>query len=322
MAMEKSKLGIAAFCLLAASAWAQTATPADVSKRVVYPLGPDDVITIKASDAEEISDKPIRIATNGTINLPMVGRLQVSGLTVEEVEKELVTRLKPYIRNPEVSVSVVELKSQPVSVIGSVQTPGVQQLQGRKTLVEMLSLAGGLRTDAGYNAKITREKEWGPIPLPNCAPDSTGKYYTAEVNLKKVMDGKTPEENIAIMPHDVISVPKAQMVYVIGDVKKAGALVLGEVPSMSVLQALSMASGLERTASATHSKILRVASAGGDQKRTEIEVNLKNILAGKAQDVPLQPEDILYVPGSKSRAITVKALETMVQIGSLSVIRY
>lgn len=319
--MEKSKFRIAAFCLLAASAWAQPVTPADASKHIAYPLGPDDVIVIKAVDAEEISDKPIRIATNGTINLPMVGRMQVSGLTVDDVEKELVTRLKPYIRNPEVSVSVVELKSQPVSVIGSVQTPGIMQLQGRKTLVEMLSLAGGVRSDAGYSAKITREKEWGPIPLPNCAPDSTGKYYTAEVNVKKVMDGKTPEENIAIMPHDVISVPKAQMVYVIGDVKHAGALVLGEHPSMSVLQALSMASGLERTAAATHSKILRVAKADGEN-RTEIVVNLKNILSGKDQDIPLQPEDILYVPGSKSRAITVKAIETMVQIGSLSVIRY
>src|SRR5262249_49750802 len=150
-----------------------------------------DVISIRATDAEEVSDKSLRIGSNGFINLPLVGRVQAGGLTTEELEQELITKLKPYVRKPEVTVSVVEAKSQPVSVLGAVNTPGVQQLQGRKTLMEMLSLAGGVRQDAGYSVKIVREKEWGPIPLPNAAPDPTGRFSVAEVNLKSILAAKT-----------------------------------------------------------------------------------------------------------------------------------
>src|ERR1700690_3812886 len=99
------------------------------------------------------------------------------------------------------------------------------------------------------------------------------------------MEAKNPAENIFIMPNDVISVPKAELVYVIGDVKRAGGFVLGEKAHMSVLQALSLASGLEKTAASSRAKILRV-TASADMKRAEIPVNLKNILNGKDQDVP------------------------------------
>ena|SRR5579872_6396462 len=237
--------------------------PAFAQPRATYQLGPDDVISIKATDAEDLSDKAIRIGSNGYITLPMVGRVHAGGLTTEEVEKELILRLKPFIRNPEVFVSLVELRSQPVSVIGAVKAPGVQQLQGRKTLVEMLSLAGGAREDSGYRVKITRKKEWGSIPLPNAAMDASGQFSIAEVSLKDIMEAKNPAENIAIMPNDVISVPRAEMVYVIGEVKRPGGFVLGETANMSVLQALSMASGLERTAASARAKILRVS---GHQK--------------------------------------------------------
>jgi polysaccharide export outer membrane protein len=245
----------------------------------------------------------------------MVGRLQAGGLTAEELEKDLAARLKPFIRNPSVSVNVVELRSQPVSVIGSVNTPGVHQLQGKKTLVEMLSLAGGARADAGYSVKITRQKEWGSIPLPNATTDSTGHYSIAEVNLKQIMEAKNPAENIFIMPNDVISVPRAEMVYVIGDVKKAGGYVLSDTANMSVLQALSMASGLEKTARASKATILR-ASTSKDLNRTEIPVDLQKILKGKAKDVPMEHEDILFVPGNKTKAAAIRALESALQIGT------
>jgi polysaccharide export outer membrane protein len=245
----------------------------------------------------------------------MVGRVQASGRTTEDMEKEIATRLKTYIRNPEVSVSVVELRSQPVSVIGEVMTPGVHQLQGRKTLVEMLSLAGGTRQDAGYSVRVTRQKEWGPIPLPHAAVDSSGEFSVAEVNLKEIMDAKNPAANILIMPHDVISVPRAELVYVIGDVKRSGGFVLGEKARMSVLQALSLASGLEKTAAPSKAKILR-ASTTHDLKRTEIPVNLKRVLAGQDQDVPMEPDDILLVPGSKTRTALIRGLESALQIGT------
>jgi polysaccharide export outer membrane protein len=241
--------------------------------------------------------------------------VQASGRTAEDLEKELTVRLKTYIRNPEVAVSIVDQRSQPVSVIGAVNTPGVQQLQGRKTLVEVLSLAGGPRQDAGYNVKITRQKEWGPIPLPNAAPDPTGQFSVAEVDLKVITEAKNPTENILIMPNDVISVPRAETVYVIGDVKRPGGFVLGEKAHMSVLQALALASGLEKTASSSKARILR-ASTSPDLKRTEIPVDLKKVLAGKGEDVPMEPEDILLVPGSKTRTALIRGLESALQIGS------
>jgi polysaccharide biosynthesis/export protein len=301
--------------LLALPGYGQPADRPAGPLRGAYVLGPDDVIGIRVADAEEMTDKSIRIGPNGSINLPMVGRLQAGGLTAEELEKDLATRLKPFIRNPSVSVNVVELRSQPVSVIGSVSTPGVHQLQGKKTLVEMLSMAGGARADAGYSVKITRQKEWGAIPLPNATTDATGHYSIAEVNLKQIMDAKNPAENILIMPNDVISVPRAEMVYVIGDVKKAGGYVLNDNANMSVLQALSLASGLEKTARASKATILR-ASTSKDLTRTEIPVDLQQILKGKAKDVPMEHEDILFVPGNKTKAAAIRALESALQIGT------
>jgi protein involved in polysaccharide export with SLBB domain len=108
---------------------AESAAPADL--RSSYVLGPDDQITVSALDAEEISGKPVRVDLNGNIRLPMVGRLQVAGKTVEQIEADIAGRLKEYIKDPDVAVSITEFRSQPVSVLGSVKSPGVHQLQGR-----------------------------------------------------------------------------------------------------------------------------------------------------------------------------------------------
>src|SRR5258706_1316832 len=114
------------------------------------------------------------------VRLHMAGRMMISGLTVAQVEAEVTNRLKQYVKRPDVSVSVTEFHSQPVSVIGSVRTPGVQQVQGRKTLVEMLSLAGGLDATAGTTLRITRRLEFGRIPLAGASDDATGKFSVAQ----------------------------------------------------------------------------------------------------------------------------------------------
>lgn len=307
--------------LLAASAlpWQQAPAPAPVATpadevRSTYVLGPEDQITIRAVDAEEISDRPVRIDMNGYIRLPLVGRLRASGLTIEQLEAELAARLKTYIQQPEVAVTITEFRSQPVSIIGAVKNPGVHQLQGRKTLVEMLSLAGGLSGEAGHNVKITRRRDWGPIPLRGAAADASGQFSVAEVSLKSIMEARNPEENILIRPHDVISVPRAEMVYVIGQVQRAGGFVLNERETISVLQALSLAGGLDRAASPQKSRILR-HSAGGSG-RLEIAVDLKKILAGKGSDIPLAPEDILFIPASAPKKAAIRAAEAAVQVGT------
>jgi len=283
-----------------------------------YVLGPDDQINIRALDAEEISDKPIRIGLDGIINLPLVGRLNAAGLTTEQLEGELETRLKPYVKSPHVAVSVTEMRSQPVSVIGAVGTPGVHQLQGRKTLVEMLSMAGGLKPDAGYSVKISRRIERGPIPLPGAAQDASGQYSVAEVPLRDITDATNPAANIAILPEDVITVPTADMVYVIGDVNKPGNIVLGGANTVSVLQALAAAGGFGKTAKPKECRIMRVVA--GSTTRQEVKIDLKAALEGKANDLAMQPSDILFVPSSIKKDVALRTLEAIVASGPAAVI--
>jgi len=279
-----------------------------------YVLGPGDQITVRVANLEEIAPTPVMIDMSGYVRLPMAGRIKVSGLTVAQVEAEVTTRLKQYVKRPDVSVSVTEFHSQPVSVIGSVRTPGVHQVQGRKTLVEMLSLAGGLDATAGTTLRITRRLEFGKIPLAGASDDATGKFSVAQVSLKSIMEAKNPEENIQVQPYDVISVPRADTVYVIGQVPKSGGFVLNDREKMTVLQALAMAGGLDRTARPRDARILRRSAEGAE--RTEISVDLKKILENKTPDVAMQSDDILFVPNSVPQKAGLRALEAAVQIGT------
>src|SRR5205823_6160687 len=129
---------------------------ASAQARSTYVLGPDDQIIIRALEAEEISEKPVRIDSRGMIRMPLIGQIHAAGLNLDELEAIVRTRLEKYYKNPQVGVSLVEYHSQPVSVMGAVRTPGVQQLQGQKSLMETLSSAGGLLPEAGYVVKITR----------------------------------------------------------------------------------------------------------------------------------------------------------------------
>jgi polysaccharide biosynthesis/export protein len=293
------------------------ATPSVGEEPSAYILGPGDTITIRALNVEEISEKPVRIGTSGVIKFPMIGRIEAAGMTLEQLEAEIINRLKDSVNEPDVAVAITEYRSQPVSIMGSVNTPGVLHLEGRKNLFEVLSMAGGLKPDAGYSVKITRRTEFGAIPLAGAVPDPTGLYSVATVNLKSVMDARNPEENILICPFDVISVPKGELVYVIGDVRKSGGFILSEQETITVLQVLARAEGLEKTAKPESAKILRAVA--GNSTRSEIPVDLKMVLAGQANDVALQTDDILFVPGTKKGAL-LQTLATALSIGASSTI--
>jgi len=262
--------------------------------------------------ADEIAKQPFRIDADGQINLPMVGRLNASGLTVKQFEEALNKRLSVYVREPQVVATIAEFRSQPVSVVGAVKSPGTLQLEGHKSLMEMISMASGFREDAGNTIAITRELEWGTIPLPNARIDSSGKFSLAGVSIRQILEGNDPAANISIMPHDVITVPKAELVYVIGGVNKAGGFVLSEKENMSVLQALSLAEGLILTADSRHAKILRQQSEAQVQ-RVEIPVDVKKILEGTSKDVPLRGGDILFVPDSTAKRVGMRTMEAIVQ---------
>ena len=310
--MIKEVLSIASmFCLLLSP---NSATPQEVpatkppqDQFPAYVLGPADVITLHAIDVEEVSNKPIWIDTDGFINLPLVGRLKVAGMTTQEAESLLNDRLRTYVKDPHVVVAVTEFRSQPVSVLGMVGSPGVHQLQGRKTLLEILSLAGGMKPEAGPTARITRRIEYGEIPVQGATVDGSGQFSTAQVHLKSIADGLSPNENILIRPHDVISVPKGEIVYVIGEVKKAGGFVLSDRKKTTVMEVLAMAEGMGQDAK-KQAEILRLVSER--EERSRIVVNLDKILSGKETDIAMQAEDILVISTSMTKSAMRKIAGT------------
>ena len=309
---------IGLFVMLAAMVYGQAADPQE--RKSVYILGPEDQIAIRVLDLEEFAegasgkDRVYRIDLRGQINLPLVGRMKVSGQTVEQFEATLVEKLREYLKAPSVTVTVAEYKSQPISVVGQVQTPGVHQLQGRKSLLEVISVVGGLKPEAGHQIKITRKIEYGAIPLPKARTDATGQFSVAEVSVKRILNAESPEENIQIQPFDVISVPKAELVYVVGNVKRSGGFILGDREKVTALQALSLAEGLDRDASSNGAKILRKPPQGGE--RQEILVALGDILKGKKADVAMEPDDILFVPSSTGKKLALRSLEAAITIGT------
>jgi polysaccharide export outer membrane protein len=281
---------------------------------VTYILGPDDQVSVNLRDIKEIEFKPVRVDSAGDVQLHYVGKVHAAGLTVDELARAIAARLKDYVNEPSVTVEVTDFGSQPVSVMGAVTKPGVYQLKGSKTLVEVLSLAEGLRNDAGYSIRITRHKEYGDVPLPNAAPDAGGNFSVAEVSVQSIMEARNPAANIFIRPHDIISVPRAEMVYVVGSVRKPGGFVLGEKESMTVLQAVSMAEGLDHGSAPGDAKIIR--STEGAAKRVEIPVNLKKVLGNQQPDQRLLPNDILFVPNSTTKNVAARSIETAIQLAT------
>src|ERR1700751_3888432 len=148
-----------------------------------YILGPNDRIVLRCLNTDEFSSTPIRIDNDGHVTLPFVGRITLAGLTVTDAEKQVTEHLSKFIRHPEVELTVVEVRSQPVSVFGAVKNPGAYELEGRKTLTEVLAMAGGLRPDAGETLKLTRRKEWGAIASPSVEQHTVGDVTVAEISV-------------------------------------------------------------------------------------------------------------------------------------------
>ena len=285
--------------------------PAKLQAQPHYTLGPDDQVKIWVLGVEEISDKPVRIGPSGDVDLPLIGKVHALGMTVEELKTELVLRFSKEILKPKVSIEIVEFGSQPVSVMGAVNQAGVHQLRGGKTLVEVVSMAGGLKPEAGPRISISRRIQYGPIPLPTARPDPTGNFSVADVSVKDLLAGKSPAENIMVFPRDVITVPAAEAVYVMGEVRKPGEVALKENASISVLKALASAEGFGPAPSPKDARIVRIVE--GTKERKEIPVDLKKVLAGTAEDIAMRPNDILVVPPSGPKKAATRAIEAAIQ---------
>ena len=213
-----------------------------------------------------------------------------------------------------VTVTVANYGSQPVSVLGAVQTPGTRQIRGRKTLVELLAEVGGIRPDAGNSVRVTRRKDSGPLPLANARPDASGGFSVGDVGLKSLLEARDPSENIEIRPNDVVSVPRAELIYVVGAVRRSGGFPLNERESITVFQALALAEGMERTAAPRAARILR--STSGAESRTEIDVDISKVLSGQLRDTPLLPNDILFIPNSAVKGAALRSVEAVIQLAT------
>jgi polysaccharide export outer membrane protein len=283
------------------------ATPAPATQQLPpdtvrpnYVLGPNDQILIRAPEAEEINQKPFRIDGDGNINLPLVGRVHVAGMTLQELEADLVRRLREYIREPQVFVDIVQFRGAPIYFEGLFARPGIYTLQGNRTLTEMLAAVGGLAANASRHITLTRHAEYGPIPLPDAVVDPEKKVSTVEISMGSLRENINPAENILLQPYDRIAVGRAELVYLNGEVGRVGGIELGERDSISILQAISQSGGLSRDAKKDKIRILRPIL--GTNRRAVIEVDVSQLYDGKGLDVPLLPNDIVYVPRSYQRA--------------------
>ncbi len=272
-------------------------------------LGPGDEVSIEVVELPEFSAKAYRIDADGSISLPLIGRVQAGGLTLAQFETQLRAKLHSQVQDPHVVTNVVQTRSQPVSVMGAVNLPGTQQLQGQSSLFDVLASAGGLKADAGDIITITRQADQGPLNVPGAIQDPANGRFSGQVTVHDVVDLKDPRANIQIRPRDEISVSRARVLYVIGNVKKAGGFTLSDRGTISALEALSLAEGLAPNAQPTSARILRKTDMNS-LTRVQIPVNLKKILAGKAEDIQMSAGDILFVPDNAMRRITARTAET------------
>jgi polysaccharide export outer membrane protein len=297
---------------LAAGAWAQGAPPepklsdpavetASASQKLPptsqelqeVHIAPGDLLQIRAFGVPDLTQE-IRVNAHGDISMPLLDTVHVEGLTTDGAAKLLQDRLgEGFLRDPQISVFIKEYTTQGVSVLGEVQRPGIYTLLGERRLYDAVSAAGGTTSRAGRDIAVTHRNEPDkPILIANALSPDSGT-------------------NAEILPGDTIVVLKAQLVYVVGDVGHPNGLVM-ENNRMTVLQAIAMAGGANGTAALSSTRILRRTPQGVE----DIPVPLKKILSAQARDIDLQPEDVVYVPNSKSKGAARRSVDAILSIAT------
>ncbi len=275
-----------------------------------YVLGPGDEVRLWVFGMDDIAEQVYRVDSAGILDVPYLGQIRVTGRTIKMVRDELRRRAGKYVLEPEVSVNLLQRQSSPVSVLGSVKAPGVYQLDTPRSLLEVLSMAGGLTEDAGHSVRIATEV-WRNVLTEGGKVERRKVVETKEISLKPLLRGESPEGNVLIRPNSIVSVPRADMTFVIGAVTKPGAIVLADEKSVSVLQALSAAGGFTEMAAPAKAKILRIEEG---KVRREIPVDLKKVMKGKTKDVAMYSGDVLFVPNSFKKRMQKAAFETSLAI--------
>jgi polysaccharide biosynthesis/export protein len=307
------------------------------NEQAEYRIGAHDLLEINVFEAPDLN-RSLRVSASGEISMPLLGAIQSTGLTARELEGVIEIKLRQYMKDPHVGVFVTTVESHPVSVVGAVKKPGVFQVRGTKTVLEMLSMAEGLSDDAGDEVLVMRGAglQFGsdstrssanpdvapssaPQPAPQDPPDASTPgnspgNETVKINLKDLLESGDQRYNVPVYPGDIVKVTRGGIIYVIGDVKKPGGFVLKSDQYMSVLKAVALAEGLNATAAKSRTKIIRTDEKTG--QRTEFPIDLGKVLAGKSPDTPLRPADIVFVPNSSGKTILYKGSEAAVATAS------
>lgn len=250
-----------------------------------YKIGPKDLLEIAVIDMPEFP-QTVRVSEDGSITLPLLGKIVIEGLTKEELEMKLVSLLEDkWLKKAQVTVFIKEYQSKRVSVIGAVGKPGMYELIGRVSLLEIISQAGGLTDKASSELYVLR------------AGDDGGQTKLT-IDLNDLIINNNQNLNIPLMPKDVINIPIDQIinVYVFGAVRNPGALPVKMSKKITLLQAIAQAGGTAEGASKSGIIIKRKDKKTGKEITTK--VNLKDIINGKKPDIELQEGDVVYVPES------------------------
>jgi len=282
-----------------------------------YLIGSGDLLTIEVFDVPELS-REVRVNETGYISLPLMpSKVRASGLNPIQLQDKLAELLQTngLVSTPQVTVSVKEQHSQPITVIGAVKNAMVIQALRKTTLLEALSQAGGIADDAGTTVIVTRSgPDISESADPNDPPAQSASQ-TFTISLSDVLESADSHFNIPLMGGDVVSVPRAGIIYVVGAVAHPGGFLMqNDLDRMTMLKMLSLAGGATNTAKLKNTVILRKNLTTGN--RDQVPVNLAKILSMKTQDMAMQSNDILFVPDSNGLRALHRAGDVAVALTS------
>jgi polysaccharide biosynthesis/export protein len=278
-----------------------------------YKIGPEDLLEITLFNIPEGLNSEqkvtprmvsVRVTHQGQISLPLVGEIETKGLTVSALEKTVRERYDKYIYNPQVGVLIKEFR-QRVSVIGAIQRPGIVELTGPKTVIEILAMAGGVSEKAGSQVHIYRQ---GPKERETHVIDLAVLANGAGL----INAGTAGMINMPVEPGDMINVPEAGMFFVDGAVRKPGSYPLGR--RYSLTQALASAGGIDTELSSSSVSIFRRRGPG---KVDTLAFDLNDIMAGAAGDPQLEADDVIILPVSTAKYVVKRFVGTL--LGGISI---
>ncbi|HZQ17409.1 MAG TPA: polysaccharide biosynthesis/export family protein [Terriglobales bacterium] len=257
-------------------------------------LGIGDLVDVSVYNVPELETK-IRVSSDGNIDLPLINQVHVEGLTVEDAEAAIEQRLAHggFVKNPHVQIFVQEYTSQGASVLGEVFKPGIYPVLGEEKLFSLISAAGGFTDRAGKNISVMHRGQ-PPVVVP------------ISHNLED-----HPDSNISVLAGDTVIVRRADVVYVVGDVGRPSGFLM-DSGHISVLQAIALAGGTNSTAKLSGARIIRKGPAG----LTSVPVPLKKLLHAKADDMPMEADDILFVPTSSRKQMEARSAEAAAQLAT------